>query len=288
MGPPPRPRFLGSRGSFEEADLVLFGCPFDQSVSFRSGAAQGPEAIRTFSDVLETYSPDRNADLEDVPFFDMGDLPLASASKESALNRIREESRRIRLSGKIPFGLGGDHLVSLPMIEAALEAHPDLVVFQWDAHADLRDDYEGDVLSHATVMRRVVDKTGGERILQFGIRSGTREEWAWMRNRGTHRPLNPDAVARAVSDLAGKPVYLTLDLDVLDPSDLPGTGTPEPGGVRFSELVGCFEALERANFQPVGLDVVELAHPIDPTGMSAVVAAKIVREMVLAFGRRRK
>ncbi len=281
--PAPRGRFLGSKDSFDEGKIVLFGCPFDAAVSFRSGAAEGPGAIRTFSDVLETYSPDLDADLDDLPFFDAGDLALPAGETEAALGAIREEAGRIIAAGKIPFGLGGDHLVSLPMIEAALEAYPDLVVFQWDAHADLREDYEGAVLSHATVMRRVVERAGAGRLVQFGIRSGRREEWQWMRGEGTCRPLAPEVVESAISELDGRPIYLTLDLDVLDPSELPGTGTPEPGGVRFHDLMLCLGALRRKAAPIVALDLVEVAPRIDPTGASAVAAAKAVRELLLAL-----
>ncbi len=282
-GPAHRDRFLAAKDSFDEAKAVLFGCPFDGAATFRRGAAQGPEAIRSFSDVLETYSPELDADLEDVPFFDMGDLSLPCGGVEAALGVIRGETGRILSAGKIPFGLGGDHLVSFPMIEAVLEAHPDLVIFQWDAHADLREEYEGAMLSHATVMRRVVEKTGAGRLVQFGIRSGTREEWRWIRQKGTCRPLDPEAVHSAVSDAGGRPVYLTLDLDVLDPSEFPGTGTPEPGGARFIDLMACIAALRRAAAPIVGLDVVELAPRIDPTGASAIAAAKTVRELLLTL-----
>lgn len=282
-GPPARTQFLDSKDTFDNAQVILLGCPFDESVSFRSGAAKGPAAIRTYSDVLETYSPELDGDLQEVPFFDLGDLSLPAGQVRDALDLIRAESFRILSAEKVPFGLGGDHLVSLPLVEAALKAHPDLVVFQWDAHADLRDDYEGARLSHATVMRRVLEKVGEERLIQFGIRSGARQEWQWMRKHGTHRTLNPESVASEIAKLSGKPVYLTLDLDVLDPSELPGTGTPEPGGIRFGELSNCIEVLQGLKAPIVGLDVVELAPSIDPSGASAVAAAKAVRELLLAL-----
>ncbi len=288
--PESEPRFLAARESFEEARIALFGCPFDETASFRPGARFGPRAIREFSDVLETYSPDLDADLDDVPFCDLGDLDLPPGNVEGALDAIRTQVRWILSSGKIPFGLGGEHLVSLPMIEAALDHHPDLVIFQWDAHADLREEYEGARLSHATVMRRVVEAAGSAagsaagaapaRLVQFGVRSGTRGEWEWMRGRGPVRPLAAGEVAAALAEKAGRPLYLTLDVDVLDPSECPGTGTPEPGGARFTELAACIGALRGAPI--VALDVVELAPRIDPGGASAVCAAKAVRELILA------
>ncbi len=292
--PAQEPRFLAARASFEEARIALFGCPFDETASFRSGARFGPRAIREFSDVLETYSPDQGADLDDVPFCDLGDLALPAGDVEAALDAIRTQVRWILSSGKIPFGLGGEHLVSLPMIEAALDHHPDLVIFQWDAHADLREEYEGARLSHATVMRRVVEAAGSAagsaagaapaRLVQFGVRSGTRGEWEWMRGRGSVRPLAAGEVAAALAENAGRPLYLTLDVDVLDPSECPGTGTPEPGGARFTELAACIGALGGAPI--AALDVVELAPRIDPSGASAVCAAKAVRELILAASAR--
>jgi agmatinase len=284
--PQGEPRFLAARASFGEARFVLFGCPFDETASFRPGARFGPRAIREFSDVLETYSPDLDADLDDVPFCDLGDLALPAGDIEAALGVIRAEARRLLAAGKIPFGLGGEHLISLPLIEAALEAHPDLVIFQWDAHADLREEYEGARLSHATVMRRAIEAAGGgeDRLVQFGVRSGTRGEWEWMHGRGLPRPLAAAEVSAALAENAGRPLYLTLDVDVLDPSECPGTGTPEPGGARFTELAACIGALRGGPI--VALDVVELAPRIDPSGASAVCTAKAVRELILAASAR--
>ena len=286
-GPPPgflpRTPFLWTERPFEAARVALFGCPFDATASFRPGARFGPEALRSASDGLETYSPLLERDLEEVPYCDLGDLALPAGDVEGALGRIRAEAGRILAAGKIPFALGGEHLVSLPLIEAALEAQPGLVVFQWDAHADLREDYLGASLSHACVMRRVAERAGPERLVQFGVRSGTREEWAWMRSHGTLRPLTPEAVGEALRAHAGKPIYLTLDLDVLDPGELPGTGTPEPGGARFGELAACILALKRARAPLAALDAVELAPQLDPSGVSALAAAKAVRELLLAL-----
>jgi len=283
MGHLPRTPFLAARRSFEEARIALFGCPLDETASFRPGARFGPADLCAASDGLETYCPVLGADLEEVSFCDLGDLALPAGGVEGALGRIHAEAKRILAAGKIPFALGGEHLASLPLIEAAREAHPGLAVFQWDAHADLREDYEGVRLSHATVMRRVAERVGPGGIVQFGIRSGTREEWAWMREHKTHRPLSPEAVEEAVASLGGRPLYLTLDLDVLDPGEFPGTGTPEPGGARFAELEACIAALRRARASLVGLDAVELAPRLDPSGASAVAAAKAVRGLLLAL-----
>lgn len=292
--------FLGAAGGFDDADILLFGCPFDGTASYRKGARDGPAGIRKASDSIETYSPLLDADLENIRFADLGDLslPEGGAGPESGagpeggagpvLARIGEEARRILIAEKTPFALGGEHLISLPLIEAALGPYPDLVVFQWDAHADLRESYEGAALSHATVMRRVVEKIGDARLFQFGIRSGTRGEWAWMRERATCRPLTPEAVMEVLSAHAGAPVYLTLDLDVLDPGEFPGTGNPEAGGVRFSELAACIGALKLNQAPVVALDVVEFSPPCDPSGASAVAAAKVVRELLLSLPVRKR
>ncbi|MEE9257710.1 MAG: agmatinase [bacterium] len=281
--PPPRERFLAAETSFEDSYIALFGCPYDATATFRSGARKGPEAIRRFSDALETYSPELENDLGKGPFSDMGDLELPDGRADEVLEVISEHSRRVMSAGKIPFALGGEHLITLPLVIAALEFHPDLVVFQWDAHADLRSDYEGNVLSHATVMRRVAENIGDDRFLQFGVRSGTREEWKWMKKNRSVRPLASDHVMAGLVEHQGRPIYLSVDLDVLDPSECPGTGTPEPGGSTFLNLAECIHTLRLSGVPVVALDVVELAPEIDPTGRSAVAAAKIVRELLLSL-----
>ena len=282
--PPSRERFLSAeKRTYDESLIALFGCPFDETVSFRSGARSGPTAIRDYSEVLETYSPEIEKDLESVAFCDMGDLVLNAARVEENLEIISDRAREILSAGKVPFALGGEHLVSLPLIMAAREHYPDLVVFQWDAHADLREHYERAVLSHATVMRRVVEAIGEDRIVQYGIRSGTPEEWDWMKSHMTVWPLIPENVMAGLVQHQGRPVYLTVDMDVLDPSECPGTGTPEPGGSTFVNLLACLKVLRQAGAPIIGVDVVELAPNIDPSGISAVAAAKLVRELLLSL-----
>jgi agmatinase len=282
--PPRREYFLGAeKRSYEEALIALFGCPFDETVSFRAGARNGPAAIRDYSEVLETYSPEFEKDLGGVAFCDMGDLVLEEERLEANLEIISNRAREVLSAGKVPFALGGEHLVSLPLIVAALEHHPDLVVFQWDAHADLRGDFEGAVLSHATVMRRVVEALGEDRIVQYGIRSGTREEWDWMTKHMTVWPMIPENMMAGLVQHQGRPVYLTVDVDVLDPSECPGTGTPEPGGSTFVNLIACIKAMRQAGAPIIGVDVVELAPNIDRSGISAIATAKLVRELLLSL-----
>src|SRR5208337_806799 len=241
---------------------------FDSTTSFRPGSRFGPGAIREASYGLETFSPALNSDLEDCSFMDKGDLELPFGDPTPALTLIEELTGEILSHGKTPFLLGGEHLVSLGTISAVKKKFPDLLVIHLDAHADLRDDYLGMKLSHATVMRRVMDLLGPEGILQIGIRSCTKQEHEIA--------VNLQAIPEQIALRAGtRPCYLNCDLDILDPSVLPGTGTPEPGGLMFPELVNILTSiLTRQHI--VGLDVVELAPQLDPTGVSAVVAAKVV------------
>lgn len=284
MGGEARPRFLCADSLFESARVVLLGCPFDETVSFRRGARSGPGAMREASDCLETYSPHLDKDLSDAALCDPGDVAFTSGDTEAVLASIRSQASRIFRSGKRPVFLGGEHLVSLPAVETALETFPGLAVFQWDAHADLREDYLGERLSHACVMRRILELEGVGPLHQFGVRSGTREEFAWMRANDTMRPLTPEAVAAALQEAGNLPVYLTLDVDVVNPGEMPGTGSPEPGGPGLNALIECIRVLGASGARIVGADVVELAPEWDPSGASAIAAAKIVRELALVMG----
>ncbi|MDT8272989.1 MAG: agmatinase [Desulfomonilia bacterium] len=264
--------FMASR---PDGAICLFGAPFDSTVSFRPGSRFGPVAIREASHSLETFSPYQMADLEDCSFMDKGDLELPFGDPNPALALIEEAAQKIVSAGKIPFLLGGEHLVTLGAIRAVARACPDLQVIHVDAHADMRDDYLGQRLSHATVMRRVVDLLGPGSVRQMGIRSCTRQEHQYV--------VEHCCLPEELSLETGKrPCYLTCDLDILDPSVLPGTGTPEPGGWSFQELTDMLVSIiQRVHI--VGIDMVELAPQLDPTGVSAVVAAKVVRECLIAL-----
>jgi agmatinase len=265
--------FMASR---PDGAVCLLGAPFDSTASFRPGSRFGPGAIREVSYSLETFSPVQIADLEDCSFMDKGDLELPHGDPVPALDIIEEEVHDILSKGKTPFLLGGEHLISLGAIRAVAKVHPELMVIHLDAHADLREDYLGQRLSHATVMKRVYDLLGHDSIRQIGIRSCTRQEHGII----TDLLSSPEQI---VLGAGTKPCYLTCDLDILDPSVLPGTGTPEPGGLMFHELMSILISLI-TGLSIVGLDVVELAPRLDPTGASAVVAAKVVRECLIALG----
>jgi len=275
--------FFALNCPYEDAEAVLFGAPFDGTTSFRPGTRFGPSAMRSESIGLESFSPYQDKDLEDAPVCDSGDLDLPFGDAEAALSLIEEETARILHDGKLPIMLGGEHLVSLGSFRAISKKYPDVVVIHFDAHCDLREDYIGSKLSHACVLRRIHDIVGDGRIYQFGIRSGTREEFEFAKQHTKMERFtaeNLDEVLTLLS-LSEKPVpvYLTIDLDVLDPSVFPGTGTPEAGGLTFEKLLESLMLFQNVNL--VGLDLVELSPPYDPSGCSTAVALKILRELLI-------
>lgn len=274
--------FLCCDASFEEADTVLFGAPFDCTTSYRPGTRFGSAAIRHESYGLESYSPYQDRDLLDALVFDSGDLELPFGSPERALADIEERAALILQAGKRPFLLGGEHLVTLGAVRAAVKRFPNLHIVHFDAHADLRSEYLGVSLSHACVLRRCWELVGDGRIFQFGIRSGDREEFRWGASHVKTNRFSFEGLEETLRSLAGQPVYFTVDLDVLDPSVFPGTGTPEPGGVSFDELRRAATLVCRSA-NVVACDVNELSPPYDPSGNSTAAACKIVREMLLAL-----
>lgn len=272
--------FIGCEASFEDSNIVLFGAPYDGTSSFRPGSRFASSRIRIDSYGLETYSPYLDKDLEDYLVHDAGDLNLAFGNRDLALKSIREYADMIFDGNKKPLMIGGEHLVTLPAVEAAYQRNKDLVVLHFDAHTDLRDDYMGEKYSHATVIKNVWEFLGDGRIYQFGIRSGLKKEFEWAAE--GHTFLNKfgyDHLDKAIEEIKDKPVYLTIDLDVLDPSIFPGTGTPEPGGLTFKDMMIILQKLSGLNI--VGADVVELSPDYDPTGVSTAVASKIIREVML-------
>lgn len=277
--------FIGCESSFEEASIVLYGAPFDSTTSFRPGARFGPAAMRHESFGLETYSPYQDRDLMDISVFDSGDLELCFGSSEMALSDIQKRAEEILKADKFPLLLGGEHLVTLAAVRAVAAKYPDLHIIHFDAHADLRDDYLGARLSHACVLRRCHDLLGDGRIHQFCIRSGEREEFRFATQHTDFHPLSFDGLEETVRELKEKnvPIYFTIDLDCLDPAVLPGTGTPEAGGVTFLELLEAIRTVAQANV--VGADVNELAPMLDASGVSTATACKVLRELLLAIAK---
>ena len=275
--------FIGCNASYEDAKIVLFGAPFDSTTSFRPGARFGPAAMRHESFGLETYSPYQDADLTDYTVFDSGDLELCFGSTEAALWDIENRTETILADGKLPVLLGGEHLVTLGAFRAVLKRYPDVHIIHFDAHADLRDDYLGAKLSHACVLRRCHDLIGDGRIHQFCIRSGERQEFQFAKEHTDMHPLTLDGLSDCVAVLKAShtPVYFTIDLDCLDPSVFPGTGTPEAGGITFLQLLEAMQEVSRCRI--VGADVNELAPMLDTTGVSTATSCKVLRELLIAI-----
>ncbi len=277
--------FIGCDSEYEESGIVLFGAPFDSTTSFRPGARFGSAAIRHESFGIETYSPYQDKDLTDIKVFDCGDLELSFGLPEEALKDIEDQSRKILSDGKLPILIGGEHLVTLGSVKAVFEKYPDLQIIHFDAHCDLRDDYLGAKLSHACVLRRCHELVGDGKIHQFCIRSGDREEFLFAKDHTDMHKFNFDGLQEVCDELKknNTPVYFTIDLDCMDPSQFCGTGTPEAGGVSFTQLLDAIITVSKTNI--VGADINELAPMLDNSGASTAVACKVLRELILSINK---
>ncbi len=278
------PRFIGCHRPLSAAAIVLYGVPFEGRVNLRKGADSGPRDLRLASDSIETYSPVLGLDLEDMPLTDLGDceLPDGAAPREQ-LEIARAEITAWWRPGLIPFMLGGDHTATVPVIEVLAPHFPELRVLQLDAHPDLRDQFLGERYNYASAMARVMDVIAPARVYQVGIRTGAREEYA---RRGPRFfpafEVHPvEAVRRLLPELTPHPLYVTIDVDVLDPSEAPGTGSPEPCGIRVGELIDIVRLLGTCSV--IGGDLVEVAHAWDSSGRTGIAAAWVIREAILAW-----
>lgn len=275
--------YLGADASWDDAQIVLYGAPFDGTTSFRPGTRFGPAAMREASIGLESYSPYLDKHLTDLAIYDAGDLvpPIGSVSKMT--NLVEEQTLRIAQAGKVPLMLGGEHSITLGAIRAMAQVYPDLRVIHFDAHTDLRPEFMEEPLSHACVIYHAWEILGDKKIASFGIRSGEAEEFAFARDHLAFHPFDLEGLKEYVAGLKVQklPVYFTLDLDVLDPAYLPGTGTPEPGGVTYLDLQN--KIYQMAGLNVVGLDIMELSPPYDESGVSTVLACKLLREILLAL-----
>jgi len=277
-------RFLGALMEGLRCEAVLFGVPFDGTASFRAGARFGPGAIRAASHSLETFSPFIDRDLEGMQYADWGDIEVPPGSAARTVELVHSKVAEIYKAGAKPLMLGGEHTVTLGAVQAAFERYPKLSILHLDAHTDLRDEYLGEKMSHATVMRRIIEVLPPERVYRYGLRAGTREE---IIGSGLELPLGLEGGQRDIEKALGKlpmdaPLYVTIDLDVFDPSLMPGVGNPEPLGITYREFIQIARLLSRRRL--IGADVVELAPHYDQTGVSAVVAASVVREMLICLG----
>ncbi len=266
--------WMCSTDSFDEAQIVMVGLSYDGTCCSRPGARFAPQAIRQASYDIESFSPVFSKDLSEMKFFDAGELEFQFGNRDDTLSKIQRAVQETFSVGKKWFGVGGEHLVTLPAVRACHEKYPDLAVIHFDAHADLNETFLNESLSHATVMRRLCDFINPNSLCQIGIRSGTKEEYDWIKKHNTlvHSP------GQLLERFHGRPIYLSIDLDVLDPSVLPGTGTPEPGGFSFNDLVLWLVSLQGLNI--VGADVVELSPHYDSSGVSTITAAKVIREVM--------
>jgi len=272
--------FLGARRDPVGCRIGLFGVPYDGTTSFRPGTRFGPAAIREVSGGLESYCPQLDRDLEDLAYADLGAVVIPFGDPEPVVAAVRAATRQVLALGLAPLMLGGEHSISSGAVAAVAERHPDLVLLQLDAHADLREEYLGTRHSHACAMRRCLEVLPSRTLRQVAIRSGTREEFVEMRRSDQLVPI--DALGDALRPLRGRPLYLTVDLDWFDPAVLPGTGTPEPGGFHWPHFAALVEELREHRL--VAADVVELAPQLDASGVSAVLAAKVVRSLLLLMG----
>ncbi|SDN01213.1 agmatinase [Bacillus sp. OK048] len=278
--------FIKSHQNFEESQVVLYGMPMDWTVSFRPGSRFGPSRIREVSVGLEEYSAylDRELDV-DVKYFDAGDIPLPFGNAQRSLDLIEEFVDQVLAAGKFPFGMGGEHLVSWPVMKAVHKKYPDLAIIHMDAHTDLREQYEGEPLSHSTPIRKIAEHIGPKNVYSFGIRSGMKEEFQWAKENGMHlskfEVLQP--LKEVLPELAGRPVYVTIDIDVLDPAHAPGTGTVDAGGITSKELLASIHEIARSGVNVVGCDLVEVAPIYDPSEQTANTASKLIREMLLGW-----
>lgn len=273
---------MGAKDDYNMSRVVIVGAPMDLTVSFRPGSRLGPTRIREVSHGLEDYSPHLEDSLQNKLFYDLGNLDLPFGNVEKSLELIRQTASQIFDDRKIPLFLGGEHLISLPIVSEALKKYPDLVVLHFDAHADLRDTYFEERLSHATVLRRIAEKIKPKHLYHFGIRSGTKEEFEYSKDNTCMNTLEVLAPFKEVlRALKGRDVYITLDIDVVDPAFAPGTGTPEPGGCTSKELFEVTSNFRQLNI--IGFDLVEVSPPYDPSDVTSLLAAKILREFLIAI-----
>jgi len=270
--------WMGENKDYASSDIIMLGLPFDGTVSYRPGSRFAPEQIRLASWGLEEYSPYFDKHLDDCNFHDAGDLEFPLGNTVKSLDLIEKNVEDIYKDGKKVFGIGGEHLVTLPEIKAISKFYKDLAIIHFDAHTDLREEYLGEELSHSAVIRHSGNIVGFENLKQIGIRSGMKDEFELMKQYNTKAEKYED-----LDNLKGKNIFVTVDLDVLDTSIMPGTGTPEVGGLTFNELLGWFKYISKFNI--IGADVVELAPDYDSSGASTAVATKVIRELLMTMSK---
>ncbi len=274
---------MASKRSHKNCSVGLYGVPYDGTTSFRPGARFGPSEIKNVSSGIESYCPQLNLDLESINFTDFGNLEVPHGAPEPVIEQVKYVTEYIYSLEAKPLLLGGEHSTTIGAIEGAIKHFPNLIILQLDAHADLREEWLGSKYNHACTMRRCLEILPSKTIFQLGIRSGTKEEIQEMKNK--KRLINhifgrpTDELREVLKPHIGKPIYLTLDLDWFDPSVLPGTGTPEPGGFLWQDFSFVIDVLKNHNI--IGADIVELAPQLDQSGISSILAAKATRSMIM-------
>ncbi len=277
--------FIGMNSNYEESNIVIYGMPMDWTVSYRPGSRFGPTRIREASIGLEEYSPYLDRELGEVKYYDIGDLPLPFGNAPKSLEIIENFVQKLLEDGKFPLGIGGEHLVSWPVMKAISAKYSNLAIIHMDAHTDLRVDYEGEPLSHSTPIRKIAEHIGPHNVYSFGIRSGMKEEFEWAKEKGMHiskfEVLEP--LKEILPSLKGRPVYVTIDIDVLDPAHAPGTGTVDCGGITSKELLAAIHEITKSDVHVVGCDLVEVAPVYDVSEQTVNTASKLIRELLLGF-----
>ncbi len=260
----------------------IVGFPYEATSSFRFGSRQAPDAIREYAESLETYSPYQRRDLEDMAVADLGNIALEQSGIlfPGHLEMLREHCAALKKQAFTLF-LGGEHTSTLAFISEEDVEKPGFLLLVMDAHLDLRDTYEGIQYSHATWLRRALEWLGPDRVLILGARSGTREEFRLARANGLLLS-SPYNILDALEERRPRRIHVSLDIDVLDPSIAPGTGNPEPMGWQMKDILYVLERLRPWNV--ISADLVEYSPPHDPGGVTGVVAAFLVREMLLTLG----
>ena len=275
--------YMGAKRSPENCSIGIFGVNYDGTCSFKPGARFGPEAIRQVSSCLETYCPKIKKDLEDIMYVDFGSILIDKNDSKSVIESVKSATNYLISKRLSPIMLGGEHSITRGAIEALVKKYPDLILVQLDAHADLRESYMGNEHNHACTMKRCLDILPQKKIFQVGIRSGTKEEYKFMIENNQlvdfQTGKNSQELEKAILPYKNSPIYLTIDLDWFDPSLLSGTGTPEPGGFFWSDFEVILKTLKSLNI--VASDIVELSPDIDSSGVSSVVAAKVLRSLIM-------
>ena len=275
--------FMSAQRGIDQCRVSLLGVPYDGTCCFRPGARFGPSAVREDSYGIETYCPQLNLDLEDINFADVGSLDVPLGDAKLTLDYIKDATDILLKHNLKPLIIGGEHSITSAVIKSIITNYPELIMIQLDAHADLRDEWLGSKFSHACTMKRCLDILPSKKIFQIGIRSGTKSEFLEMNNsqRLIQHTLgeNAKSLEEALKSFKGRPIYLTFDLDWFDPSIMPGTGTPEPGGYFWRDFAAIIDVIKSHNL--IGADVVELSPKLDNTGISSILAAKVIRSLIM-------